>query len=209
MIRALLVAAVIAAATAYQAASLTTSRHPVAAPVSDVIDRSGTRILLPKAKLLDVAGAAGPAHSIKSLLNVPGRIGYGEFVWDDRGVADGPVWVFVDLTAQTMSVFRGNHEIGAAVLLYGAEELPTPTGRFTVLRMNKEYWSRSYDAPMPYSLWLTEDGVAIHGSDVRPGAATHGCVGVPPEFAKRLFGVAKVGAEVFITRPSRLIAEPA
>jgi len=210
MIRAFLVAAVVALATAYQAGSLTTPPRSVTAPIiTEEIDRTGTRIQLPRAKLLNVAGATRPAHEIKSLLNVPGRISYGEYVWDDGGIADGPVWVFVDLTAQTMSVFRGNHEIGATVLLYGAEELPTPTGRFTVLEMRKDHWSRSYDAPMPYSLWLTDDGVAIHGSDVRPGAATHGCLGVPLEFAKRLFAAANTGAEVFITRTPRLTASSA
>jgi lipoprotein-anchoring transpeptidase ErfK/SrfK len=87
--------------------------------------------------------------------------------------------------------------------------MPTPTGRFTVLAMKKDYWSRSYDAPMPYSLFLTADGVAIHGSDVRPRAATHGCLGVPLDFAKRLFAAANVGAEVYVTRTPRLTTNPA
>ncbi len=40
---------------------------------------------------------------------------------------------------------------------------------------------------MPYMLRLTNDGVAIHGSNVRQGYATHGCIGVPTDFAKLLF----------------------
>ena len=206
MIRAFLAASVVALAAAYQAGNLTASQRSATVPIvtEDVVDQSGNRIQLPRAKLLDVAGATGPAHEIKSLLNVPGRIRYGEYVWDDKGVDDGPVWIFVDLTAQTMSVFRGNDEIGATVLLYGEEDKPTPTGRLTVRAKKKDYWSRTYDAPMPYSLWLTDDGVAIHGSNVRAGAATHGCVGVPLEFAERLFAATQVGAEVFITRPPRL-----
>lgn len=207
MIRAFLAASVVALAAAYQAGSLTASQRSATVPtITANIDHQGSRIQLPRAKLVTAAGDTGPAHEIKSLLNVPGRIRYGEYVWDESGANDGPVWIFVDLTAQTMSVFRGNDEIGATVLLYGAEDMPTPTGRFTVRAMKKDYWSRSYDAPMPYSLWLTDDGVAIHGSDVRPGAATHGCVGVPVDFAKRLFAAANVGAEVFITRPPRLVS---
>jgi lipoprotein-anchoring transpeptidase ErfK/SrfK len=53
---------------------------------------------------------------------------------------------------------------------------------------------------MPYTLRLTGDGVAIHGSQVRWGAATHGCVGVPSEFARHLFAVTKVGDPVLILR---------
>lgn len=54
---------------------------------------------------------------------------------------------------------------------------------------------------MPYTLQLTNDGVSIHGSTVRWGAATHGCIGVPLEFARRLFNQAKVGDEVTIIAP--------
>jgi lipoprotein-anchoring transpeptidase ErfK/SrfK len=57
----------------------------------------------------------------------------------------------------------------------------------------EKHHSATYDAPMPFSLWLTPDGVAIHGSDVRWGTATHGCVGVPVEFAQKLFHEASVG----------------
>lgn len=209
MIRALVVASVVLG-TAYQAGNMAMSQRSATVPIVTAdIDRSSKRIQLPRAKQLTVAGtSAAPKYPVKSLLNVPGQIRYGEYVWDDEGAADGPLWVFVDLTAQTMSVFRGHDEIGATVLLYGQEEMPTPTGRFTVQAMKKDYWSRTYDAPMPYSLFLTDDGVAIHGSDVRPGAATHGCLGVPLEFAKHLFAAANVGAEVFVTRTPRLTTNP-
>jgi lipoprotein-anchoring transpeptidase ErfK/SrfK len=51
---------------------------------------------------------------------------------------------------------------------------------------------------MPYTLRLTNDGVSIHASDVRWGAATHGCIGVPLAFAQRLFEAATVGDEVSV-----------
>ena len=51
---------------------------------------------------------------------------------------------------------------------------------------------------MPFTLRLTEDGVAIHGSDVRWGRATHGCVGVPLQFAEKLFGEVNKGDQVLI-----------
>jgi lipoprotein-anchoring transpeptidase ErfK/SrfK len=47
-------------------------------------------------------------------------------------------------------------------------------------------------------LRLTKDGVAIHGSTVREGWATHGCIGVPLGFAKLLFAAAKKGDPVVI-----------
>lgn len=47
-------------------------------------------------------------------------------------------------------------------------------------------------------------GVAIHGSDVRWGSATHGCIGVPTPFARKLFNVAKLGDLVVITNGKML-----
>jgi lipoprotein-anchoring transpeptidase ErfK/SrfK len=85
------------------------------------------------------------------------------------------------------------------VILYGADGLPTPTGKFPILAKLKDHKSITYDnAPMPYTLRLTGDGVSIHGSNVRWGFATHGCVGIPKDFAAKVFGVVKVGDPVFI-----------
>ena len=137
---------------------------------------------------------------IKTILNVPGRMTYGDYRWDDKGVPSGQLWIRVDPKAQLLSVFRAGHEIGTAVILYGAGDVPTPTGKFPILAKMKDHRSATYDAPMPYTLRLTRDGVSIHASDVRWGYATHGCIGVPKEFAAKLFDVASVGDEVFIAR---------
>ncbi len=104
-----------------------------------------------------------------------------------------------DLKQQLISVFRAGHEIGTAVILYGAEEKETPDGVFPVIAKIKDHKSVTYgDAPMPYTLRLTNDGVSIHGSDVRWGAATHGCIGVPLEFAQKLYGQVSRGDQVVI-----------
>jgi lipoprotein-anchoring transpeptidase ErfK/SrfK len=84
--------------------------------------------------------------------------------------------------------------------LYGADEKETPQGTFRILSKAKDHSSSVYDARMPFTLRLTHDGIAIHGSDVRWGAATHGCVGVPTEFARLLFERAVKGDEVRIMR---------
>ena len=87
---------------------------------------------------------------IKSLLKVDAPMHYGEFVWNDRGVPAGPAWVRVDLRSQLLSVFRSGHEIGTSVLLYGADGLPTPTGKFPILAKLKDHVSATYgNAPMP------------------------------------------------------------
>ena len=157
------------------------------------------RTFLTKAQLFQARAEGALDRDIRSILNVRKRMHYGDFVWNDRNIPKGPVWVRVDLKRQLLSVFRDGHEIGTAVILYGADEKETPDGVFPVLAKIKDYRSATYDnAPMPYSLRLTEDGVAIHGSDVRWGAATHGCIGVPIEFAQKLFGEVSKGDQVVI-----------
>lgn len=141
----------------------------------------------------------GHEEIVRSALNVKGAMQFGSFIWDeDRVPKKGAMWVRIDLGQQILSVFRGGHEIGTAVILYGTDGKPTPTGDFTVLQKAADYHSHAYDAAMPYMLRLTDDGVAIHGSNVREGYATHGCIGVPPDFAKRLFTVMAKGDPVFI-----------
>lgn len=130
---------------------------------------------------------------IRSILATGGKLGFGEWRWDDRNVPSGPVSVRVDLDRQLVSVFQGRDEIGTAVIVYGIDGKETPRGQLPILGKVRDYHSVTYDAPMPYSLWLRDDGVALHGSSVSMGKATNGCIGVPVEFAEKLFAVARQG----------------
>jgi lipoprotein-anchoring transpeptidase ErfK/SrfK len=160
---------------------------------------SAGRIAVTPAELREAQAAGLVDHPIKSILDVRGPLTYGDFRWDDKGVPAGPTWIRVDLGSQIVSVFRSGEEIGTAVILYGADGVPTPTGKFPILAKLRDHKSITYDnAPMPYTLRLTTDGVSIHGSNVRWGFATHGCIGVPKAFAAKLFEVVKVGDEVLV-----------
>jgi lipoprotein-anchoring transpeptidase ErfK/SrfK len=184
------------------AAALAIAGHPqarasAAAGVPAAAERAD-RIPLTTATLRRAYAAGLLDRPVKSILNVPGRMRYGDYRWDEKGVAPGATWIRVDLNSQIISVFRGADEIGTAVILYGGDGVPTPTGKFPILAKLKDHRSATYDAPMPYTLRLTPDGVSIHASNVRWGYATHGCIGVPKAFAARLFEAAKVGDEVVI-----------
>ena len=139
---------------------------------------------------------------IKSILPIEGTIRYGEWYWDEsRAPATGELVMTVDLEARVISVFRDGHEIGTAVALLGTTSHPTPLGTFPILTKEKDNVSEKYNnAPMPWSLRLTWDGIMIHGSPVQNGYASHGCIGVPDPFAEKLFEIAKRGDKVVITR---------
>lgn len=139
------------------------------------------------------------AFVIKRILPIQGPIKYGEWHWDDADVPAGPLVVTVDLEARVISVFRNGYEIGAAAVLLGTDDHPTPLGVFPILEMKKDHVSNLYDADMPYMMRLTWDGITIHGAPVENGYASHGCIGTPNEFAAKLFSVARKGDKVIIT----------
>jgi lipoprotein-anchoring transpeptidase ErfK/SrfK len=187
--------AIIGAGTAAAIGALGEAPSSSSSP-REAASADATRVFLQAAEPL--AGETGK-YEVKSLLNVRRPLRYGEFVWNETSVHDGPRWIRVDLKRQVISIFRDGHEIGTAVILYGAPEKRTPVGSFPILEKREEYHSRTYDAPMPFMLRLTADGVAVHGSDVRRGKATNGCIGVPLEFAKRLYTRAMNGDIVSVS----------
>lgn len=187
--RASLTIAVCAVLAGLAAVAVTAARDkPALPPVAQLprIEKAQPRLFLPKG-------------DVRSVLNVGRRMAFGDFVWNDKGVPDGPITVRVDRARQLISVLRAGHEIGTAVILFGADEKPTPPGRFPVLAKMREHRSSLYDADMPFTLRLTGDGISIHGVDVREGAATHGCIGVPNAFAEQLFDRIAVGDPVEIS----------
>lgn len=137
---------------------------------------------------------------MKSLLKVPAVMRHGDFVWNEDDVPKGKISIWVDLRRQMISAYRNGHEIGTAVIVYGAEDMTSPEGRFPILNKQRHYHSRTYDAPMPASLFITNDGVALHGSPMSSRRASHGCIGLPVEFAEKLFDASEVGDVVEITR---------
>ena len=176
------------------------SASPPHAPQRAPQPREGARIFLSADQRQDAVAASGFADPPRSLLRVNRRLDYGDYEWNDEGVPAGPITIRVDLRTQLMSVFRGGHEIGTAIALYGADSKATPVGQFPIKWKGRDHRSSLYDAAMPFTLRLTGDGVAIHGSNVRWGAATHGCIGVPTAFAEKLYEAAHVGDLVTIVR---------
>jgi lipoprotein-anchoring transpeptidase ErfK/SrfK len=164
------------------------------------VPREG-RVFLTDAQLAQALASRTIDRPIRSLLAVKAPLHFGDYTWNDTAVPNGSTWVRIDLGSQLISVFRSGHEIGTAVIVYGGDNNETPIGKLHILAKARDHRSSLYEAEMPYTLRLTNDGVSIHASSVRWGAATHGCIGVPLAFAQRLFDTTKVGDEVVIVAP--------
>lgn len=83
----------------------------------------------------------------------------------------------------------------------------TTAGRFETLRKYEDYTSHTYGAEMPYSMFFTYDGKAIHGTKMAlvrsyvhayltESVGSHGCVGLAEEEAALLFEWAPIGTRV-------------
>ena len=109
--------------------------------------------------------------------------------------ARAEVLVRVDKAAQIMTVTVDGEQRYAWPVSTGMADYDTPAGEFQAFRMERDHFSREWDdAPMPYSIFFTQEGHAIHGSyDVkhlgRP--ASHGCVRLLKANAALLFALVK------------------
>lgn len=195
-----MVALVVAAASIALVGQARTVAAP--APVTAMAATPRPNAAVPAAR--PTTSAESP-YVVKSVLKIRSPYVHGDWYWDESAAKTGKIVVTVDLAAQVLSVFRDGHEIGTAVMIYGADAKPTPLGVFRVSFRKVQHVSSIYGAPMPYTLRLTNDGVAIHGSaTMRPDAATHGCVGLPIAFARKLFGVVQLGDTVIVSNGERL-----
>jgi lipoprotein-anchoring transpeptidase ErfK/SrfK len=179
----------------------------VAAPVEAAPPPAPVQAVIANAQIapgVEFAKPADPAFVVKSILKIDEPIKFGQFFWDESKGEPGPLVITVDLQARVLSVFRNGHEIGATAILKGYGDKPTPVGVFPITQKDADHVSNLYDAPMPFMLRLTNDGVSIHSSKVEKGYATNGCIGVPDGFARKLFQQASLGDKVIITDGRRM-----
>jgi hypothetical protein len=127
----------------------------------------------------------------------------GEFVWQPEQSAEGAVEMVVSIPQQRAYVYRGGVLIGVTTVSTGRRGHRTPTGRFPITEKRREHYSNLYNnAPMPFMQRLTNDGIALHAGQIPGYPASHGCVRLPLAFARHLFGVTTVGANVHIVDSS-------
>ena len=131
----------------------------------------------------------------------------GQFDWNPDRAKAGPLVVIVSLPDQQAYVYRNGIRIGRTSASTGRPGHATPTGVFTILQKDKDHHSSIYNnAPMPYMERLTWGGVALHAGNLPGYPASHGCVRLPLEFSKLLFGVTEMSTTVVIA--DRCSADP-
>ena len=109
--------------------------------------------------------------------------------------AQAGILITIDKATQQMTVDIDGATRWIWPVSTGRRGYETPAGSFRPFRLEEDHYSKEWDeAPMPYSIFFTGDGHAIHGSYEtrrlgRP--ASHGCVRLAPKHAEKLFTLVK------------------
>lgn len=137
--------------------------------------------------------------SLGSVVGTVSKLRAGEFVWEPELAPAGPTLLIVNRTTQRAVLYRNGIPIAATTVSTGRPGYRTPTGVFTILQKHVEHYSSKYDnAPMPYMQRLTWKGIALHAGQLPGYPASHGCIRLPRDFAKRLYGVTSLGMTVVV-----------
>lgn len=123
----------------------------------------------------------------------------GEYVWEPELAPEGPLLLVASISDQVLYVYRNGIRIARSSVSTGRPGHRTPTGVFTILEKEVHHTSSIYrGAEMPYMERVTWGGIALHAGDLPGYPDSHGCVRLPLEFSKLLFGVTMKGATVII-----------
>src|SRR5437762_2205978 len=123
----------------------------------------------------------------------------GEYVWEPERAPEGPLLIVASITEQVAYVYRNGIRIARSSVSTGRPGHRTPTGVFTILEKEVHHTSSIYKgAEMPYMERVTWGGIALHAGDLPGYPDSHGCIRLPLEFSKLLFGVTMKGATVII-----------
>ena len=123
----------------------------------------------------------------------------GGYLWRDVPASAGAERVVISLTDQLAYLYRGETLMAVSTISSGQPGRDTPTGIFSGLGKKPMHHSKKFDnAPMPFTQFIDQYGVALHAG-FNPGRpASHGCVRLPSAFAKKLYSVTDVGTPVLI-----------
>jgi len=128
--------------------------------------------------------------------------------------------ITINLSKQQLTASENGKVVLRTAISTGRYGKRTPVGSFSVLRKDRKHKSSLYPkrangksggANMPYTLKVTNGGVAIHEGytpKTKSGKTypdSHGCIRVPRGTAKKLFEWAKIGTPITIKGKTRYV----
>jgi ankyrin repeat protein len=106
--------------------------------------------------------------------------------------------VEISLAEQNMSVIKDGVTVFTTKCSTGRQGFTTPPGQYVITDKDRDHRSTIYKCAMPYFMRLNCRDFGMHEGVVQPYPASHGCIRLPSDAAKKLFVEIPVGTVVMI-----------
>ena len=127
--------------------------------------------------------------------------------WGVDDAVNKQIQVFIE--RQVLIALENGEEIYNFDIVTGRDGKETTAGNYQVSRKYEKYTSKTYGSEMPYTMFFSEDGKAIHGTQMATlrsylhaylaeSVGSEGCVGLTDDNAMALFEWAPVGTPVIV-----------
>jgi lipoprotein-anchoring transpeptidase ErfK/SrfK len=127
----------------------------------------------------------------------------------EEAKAESKKEIQVNVDEQTLVALENGEPVYTFDIVSGRPNKETLVGTFKISRKHEKYTSKTYGSEMPYTMFFTDDGKAIHGTNMATlrsylhtylteSVGSQGCVGLTDDNAKLLFDWAPVGTPVVV-----------
>ena len=117
--------------------------------------------------------------------------------------------IVVNVDRQKLSAVENNKLVYEFDVVTGRPGKETEAGKYKTNSKYEDYTSKKYGSPMPYTMFFSQDGKAIHGTKlatvrsylhmyITESVGSQGCVGLTEDDAKALFDWAPIGTSILI-----------
>jgi len=106
--------------------------------------------------------------------------------------------VEISLAKQHMAVIKDGATVFETKVSTGRDGFSTKPGYYVITDKDRDHRSTIYKCPMPYFMRLSCRDFGMHEGVVQPYPASHGCIRLPGDAAKKLFVDLPIGTVVSI-----------
>jgi ankyrin repeat protein len=106
--------------------------------------------------------------------------------------------VEISLAKQHMTVIKDGATVFETKVSTGRNGFTTKAGYYVITDKDRDHRSTIYKCPMPYFMRLSCRDFGLHEGVVQPYPASHGCIRLPGDAAKKLFVDLPIGTVVSI-----------
>ena len=106
--------------------------------------------------------------------------------------------VEISLAKQSAMVIKDGVTVFTTKVSTGRNGFTTPPGQYVITDKDRDHRSTIYKCAMPYFMRLNCRDFGMHEGVVQPYPASHGCIRLPSDAAKKLFVEIPVGTVVMI-----------